>query len=48
MWDSPRVLHTPPLGDSASSLRFAPPSLKRTRGAVLISQCHDPTQTWQD
>ena len=25
-----------PLGDLASSLRFAPPSLKRTRGAVLI------------
>ncbi|KAH9686973.1 Disease resistance protein [Citrus sinensis] len=43
-----RVLHTPPLGDSASSLRFAPPSLKRTRGAALIPQCHDPTQTWQD
>ncbi|GAY56837.1 hypothetical protein CUMW_174950 [Citrus unshiu] len=38
----------PPLGDSASSLRFAPPSLKRTRGAALIPQCHDPTQTSQD
>ncbi|GAY47065.1 hypothetical protein CUMW_101740 [Citrus unshiu] len=31
-----KVLHTPPLGDSASSLRFAPPLLKRTRGAALI------------
>ncbi|KDP26300.1 hypothetical protein JCGZ_22285 [Jatropha curcas] len=38
MWDSPKVLcpkpgmsHTPPLRDSASSLRFAPPQARGTR-----------------
>ena len=36
MWDSIRVLHTPFLRDSAFSLRFVAPSLKRTRGAALI------------
>ncbi|CAN1183365.1 hypothetical protein LINPERHAP2_LOCUS36465 [Linum perenne] len=29
MWDLPRMSHTPPLRDSTSSLRFAPPSFKR-------------------
>ena len=29
MWDLPRVLYTPSLGESVSSLRFVPPSLKR-------------------
>ncbi|KAH9751012.1 Wall-associated receptor kinase-like 17 [Citrus sinensis] len=36
MWDSLRVLHSSPLRDSVSSLRFSPPSSKRTREAALI------------
>ena len=37
MWDSPKVLHTPHLRDSVSSLRFVLPLLKRICGAALIS-----------